>query len=133
MSALTTPAMASTRVLFVPKDGTVITGRSMDWTEDLKSSMWVLPRGMKRDVTGGKNSISWQSKCGSLIVSGYDIGTSEGMNNNGPVGNMLALVGSPWSSRTAGGRRNVSGSSAREPGGSFFRTTTRLSPRPSPT
>ncbi|QDT73584.1 Penicillin acylase precursor [Lacipirellula limnantheis] len=90
------PAMACTRVLFVAKDGTVITGRSMDWGEDLKSNMWVLPRGMQRDGMGGTNSISWESKYGSLIVSGYDIGTSEGMNEKGLVVNMLALVESDY-------------------------------------
>lgn len=90
------PAAACTRVLYVAKDGTVITGRSMDWTEDLKSNMWVLPRGMKRDGMGGNNSISWESKYGSLIVSGYDIGTSEGMNEKGLVVNMLALVESDY-------------------------------------
>ena len=87
---------ACTRVLYVAKDGTVITGRSMDWGEDLKSNMWVLPRGMKRDGMGGKNSISWESKYGSLIVTGYDIGTSEGMNEKGLVVNMLALVESDY-------------------------------------
>ena len=77
------PAAACTRALYVAKDGTVIAGRSMDWGEDLKSNMWVLPRGMKRDGMGGKNSIAWESKYGSLVVSGYDIGTSEGMNEKG--------------------------------------------------
>ncbi len=62
----------------------------------LKSNMWVLPRGMKRDGMGGKNSIAWESKYGSLIVSGYDIGTSEGMNEMGLVVNMLALVESDY-------------------------------------
>ena len=90
------PASACTRVLYLAKDGTVITGRSMDWGEDLKSNMWVLPRGMKRDGMGGKNSIAWESKYGSLIVTGYDIGTSEGMNEKGLVVNVLALVESDY-------------------------------------
>jgi penicillin V acylase-like amidase (Ntn superfamily) len=90
------PVAACTRLLYVAKDGTVITGRSMDWGEDLRSNMWVLPRGMKRDGMGGKNSVSWKSKYGSLIVSGYDIGTSEGMNEKGLVVNMLALVESDY-------------------------------------
>ncbi len=64
------PVVACTRVLYTAKDGTVITGRSMDWGEDLKSNMWVLPRGMKRDGMGGRSSISWESKYGNLIVSG---------------------------------------------------------------
>lgn len=85
-------AVSACRVLYVAKDGTVITGRSMDWGEDLKSNMWVLPRGMKRDGMGGKDTVTWESKYGSLIVSGYDIGTSEGMNEKGLVVNMLALV-----------------------------------------
>ncbi len=89
-------ASACTRVLYIAKDGTVITGRSMDWGEDLKSNMWVLPRGMKRDGMGGKNSVSWESKYGSLIVTGYDIGTSEGMNEKGLVVNMLALAESDY-------------------------------------
>lgn len=96
LSAGPAPVTACTRVLYVAKDGTVITGRSMDWGEDLKSNMWVLPRGMKRDGMGGKDSISWESKYGSLIVSGYDIGTCDGMNEKGLVVNMLALVESDY-------------------------------------
>jgi penicillin V acylase-like amidase (Ntn superfamily) len=87
---------ACTRALYVAKDGTVIVGRSMDWGEDMMSNMWVLPRGMKRDGRGGKNTVSWESKYGSLIVSAYDIGTAEGMNEKGLVVNELALVESNY-------------------------------------
>ena len=86
------PTEACTRALYVAKDGTVIVGRSMDRGEAMKSNMWVLPRGMKRDGRGGKNTISWESKYGSLIVSAYDIGAAEGMNERGLVVNELALV-----------------------------------------
>jgi len=96
------PAEACTRALYVAKDGTVIVGRSMDWGEDMMSNMWVLPRGMKRDGRGGKNTISWQSKYGSLIVSAYDIGTAEGMNEKGLVVNELALVESNYGTPAAG-------------------------------
>ena len=85
-----------TRALYVAKDGTVIVGRSMDWGEDMMSNMWVLPRGMKRDGRGGKNTISWESKHGSLIVTAYDIGTADGMNEKGLVVNELALVESNY-------------------------------------
>jgi penicillin V acylase-like amidase (Ntn superfamily) len=98
------PAAACTRALYVAKDGTVIAGRSMDWGEDLKSNMWVLPRGMKRDGMGGKNSIAWESKYGSLVVSGYDIGTSEGMNEKGLVVNMLALAESDYGKPVEGAK-----------------------------
>jgi choloylglycine hydrolase len=89
-------AEACTRALYVAQDGTVIVGRSMDWGEDMNSNMWVLPRGMKRDGRGGKNTISWESRYGSLIVSAYDIGTAEGMNEKGLVVNELALVESNY-------------------------------------
>ena len=98
------PASACTRVLYLAKDGTVITGRSMDWGEDLRSNMWVLPRGMKRNGMGGNNSINWESKYGSLIVSGYDIGTSEGMNEKGLVVNMLALAESDYGTPPEGAK-----------------------------
>jgi choloylglycine hydrolase len=96
------PAEACTRALYVAKDGTVIVGRSMDWGEDMMSNMWVLPRGMKRDGRGGKNTIAWESKYGSLIVSAYDIGTAEGMNEKGLVVNELALVESNYGKPAAG-------------------------------
>jgi choloylglycine hydrolase len=96
------PASACTRVLYIAKDGTVINGRSMDWGEDMKSNMWVLPRGMKRSGMGGANTISWESKYGSLIVSAYDIGGGDGMNEKGLVVNVLALVESEYPKPPAG-------------------------------
>jgi choloylglycine hydrolase len=95
-------AHACTRALFVAKDGTVIVGRSMDWGEDMASNMWVLPRGMKRDGRGGENTVAWESKYGSLIVSAYDIGTAEGMNEEGLVVNELALVESNYGTPASG-------------------------------
>jgi penicillin V acylase-like amidase (Ntn superfamily) len=96
LSANPGPTEACTRALYVAEDGTVIVGRSMDWGEDMHSNMWVLPRGMQRDGRGGDNTISWVSKYGSLIVSAYDIGTAEGMNERGLVVNELALVESDY-------------------------------------
>lgn len=95
-------AEACTRALYVAKDGTVIVGRSMDWGDDMMSNMWVLPRGMTRDGRGGENTLSWESKYGSLIVTAYDIGTAEGMNEKGLVVNELALVESNYGEPPAG-------------------------------
>ena len=74
----------------------------MDWGSDMSSNMWVLPRGMKRDGMGGKDSIQWESKYGSVIVSGYDISTAEGINEKGLVANLLALVESSYGTPPAG-------------------------------
>ena len=82
---------ACSRVTYLGSDGVVITGRSMDWMQDMQSNLWVFPRGMKRNGTAGANSISWVSKYGSVIVSAYELGTADGMNEKGFVANLLYL------------------------------------------
>src|SRR4051794_37558521 len=91
---------ACTRALFVGSDRVVITGRSMDWMEDLQSDLWAFPKGMARDGAAGPRSITWTSKYGSLIVSGYNLGTADGMNEKGLVANMLYLDESDYGKPT---------------------------------
>ncbi len=81
-----------TRTLYVGADNLVITGRNMDWKEDMMSNLWALPAGMERDGAAGAESLRWTSKYGSVIVSGYDIGTTDGMNQKGLVANLLYLA-----------------------------------------
>ncbi len=95
---LATPADACTRVLYTAPDGTVITGRGMDWAEDMRSNLWALPRGMKRDGATGPGAPRWVSRYGSVIASGYDIGTADGMNEKGLVANLLYLAESDYGS-----------------------------------
>jgi len=90
------PAQACTRVVYLGEDGTVITGRSMDWAEDMSTNLWVFPRGMKRDGAGGPTSPKWTAKFGSLIASGYDVGTADGINEQGLVANVLYLAESDY-------------------------------------
>jgi choloylglycine hydrolase len=90
------PSLACTRVLYTAPDGTVITGRSMDWAEDMRSNLWAFPRGMERTGAGGSNTPRWRSRYGSVIVSGYDLGTAEGMNEKGLVANLLYLAESEY-------------------------------------
>jgi len=84
-------AEACTRALYVGSDGTVITGRSMDWKEDMHTDLWVFPRGIQRDGAAGANSPKWTSKYGSVIAAGYNIGSADGMNEKGLVANILFL------------------------------------------
>ncbi|MHB9099875.1 MAG: linear amide C-N hydrolase, partial [Syntrophales bacterium] len=44
----------------------------------------------------GKESLKWTSKYGSVIASGYESGTSDGMNEKGLVANMLYLAESEY-------------------------------------
>src|SRR5262245_35420782 len=86
-TSLAEPASACTRTLFVGDDGLVLTGRNMDWVEDMGSNLWAFPAGMKRDGASGPNSILWTSLYGSVIVSSYDAGTADGLNEKGLVAN----------------------------------------------
>ncbi|MUV15487.1 linear amide C-N hydrolase [Noviluteimonas gilva] len=94
--ALASPADACTRVLYVGDEGLVVTGRSMDWAEDMHSNVWVFPRGMARDGASGANTVKWTSKYGSLAITAYDAGTADGMNEKGLVMNGLYLVESDY-------------------------------------
>lgn len=93
---LTTYTQACTRVVYLGKNGMIVTGRTMDWKEDLKSNIYVFPRGIERAGTDKGNTIHWKSKYGSVITAGYDIGTSDGMNEKGLVANLLYLTESDY-------------------------------------
>ena len=90
---------ACTRALYTADDGLVITGRSMDWKEDMQSNLWVMPRGIARDGATGPLSVKWVSKYGSIVASGYDIATADGMNEKGLAANVLFLAESDYGKR----------------------------------
>jgi choloylglycine hydrolase len=89
-------AVACTRTLYFGADNTVITGRNMDWEEDMASNLWIFPAGLKRDGAAGPKSIRWTSKYGSVVVSGYEAGSADGLNEKGLVANLLYLAESDY-------------------------------------
>ena len=89
-------ANACSRVLYHGLEGTVITGRTMDWTEDIGTNLWIFPREMEQEGRVGPNSFKWTSKYGSVIATGYDISTTDGMNEEGLVANVLWLAESVY-------------------------------------
>lgn len=89
-------ADACTRLVYLGPDGNVITARSMDWKSDITTNLYVLPRGMKRSGEAGPNSIEWTSKYGSLVATGYDVSTTDGVNEKGLDANLLWLVESEY-------------------------------------
>lgn len=89
-------AWACTRLVFLGANGQVVTARSMDWKSDIVSNLWVLPRGMERTGQTGANTLRWTSKYGSVITSGYDISTTDGVNEAGLAANLLWLVESQY-------------------------------------
>jgi len=95
-SSLAAPSPACTRLVYLGADGDVITARSMDWKLDVGTNLWAFPRGMQRDGKAGPNSVKWTSKCGSVIASGYDISTTDGLNEKGLSAQLLWLVESRY-------------------------------------
>ncbi|MFT4170539.1 MAG: linear amide C-N hydrolase [Dysgonomonas sp.] len=96
---------ACTRVVYKGDDNLILTARSMDWKEDIKSNIWVFPRGMDRNGAVGPNSLKWKSKYGSVITSAYDISSTDGINEKGLVANLLWLAESEyptWNQKTPG-------------------------------
>ncbi len=102
LSLLAGQADACTRAVYLGANDDVITARSMDWKQDVATNLWVFPRGMQRDGQTGKNSLRWTSKYGSVIASGYDISTTDGLNEKGLMANVLWLVESQYPQRGNG-------------------------------
>ena len=87
---------ACTRVVYHGTENMIITGRSMDWKEDMHSDLWLFPRGIKRDGLAGEKSAKWTSKYGSVVVSGYNAGSADGINESGLSASLLYLAESDY-------------------------------------
>ncbi|CAH1677835.1 Choloylglycine hydrolase [Hyphomicrobiales bacterium] len=102
--ALFADAQACTRFVYFGAEGRVITARSMDWKSDVATNLWIMPRGVERTGEAGPNSIRWTAKYGSVIASGYDISTTDGINEAGLAANVLWLVESEYPKFEAGSK-----------------------------
>lgn len=89
-------ADACTRVVYHGSDNTVITGRTLDWDDYTYTSIWVLPRGIKRTGQVDANSAQWTAKYGSVVTTIYGIASIDGMNEKGLVMNLLYLAESQY-------------------------------------
>ncbi|MGQ3675810.1 linear amide C-N hydrolase [Xanthobacter sp. TB0139] len=92
---------ACTRAIYNGADGTVITGRSMDWMQEMQTDLWAFPAGMKRSGNAGPDSATWTSKYGSVIASSYNVASADGMNEKGLVANLLYLAESEYAENSA--------------------------------
>lgn len=90
------PSSACTRAVLKTEEGTVLTGRSMDWMQDIGNNLWAFPRGMSRDGAAGPKSPKWESKYGSVITTIYEMATVDGINEKGLVINILYLAESDY-------------------------------------
>lgn len=102
------PASACSRAVYFGKDGQTVTGRSMDWLEDMQTNLWIFPRGMNQDGGMGEKGFKWISKYGSVVASVYEAGTADGINEKGLVANLLFLVESEYPSGNGDKRPQMS-------------------------
>jgi len=86
-----TSSEACSRVLWNDNGHSVLVGRNMDWFEDIQSNIWFLPRGMERDGHTPTNPLQWTSQYGSVVITAYDAGTADGINEKGLAVHMLYL------------------------------------------
>jgi choloylglycine hydrolase len=86
-------ALPCSRVLWDAGNGQVLVGRTQDWTERANSAFRMYPRGIVRRGAVAENPHKWTSKYGSLVLSAYDSGTHEGVNEKGLSAHVLYLAG----------------------------------------
>ncbi len=85
-------AEACTRVLWVSPDNQVFVGRTQDWMEKAGHAFRLFPRGAQRVGAVAENPHKWTSKYGSLVLTAYDMGTHEGVNEKGLSAHALYLA-----------------------------------------
>jgi choloylglycine hydrolase len=91
LNLVSSVAFACTRVLWTGGDQ-VFVGRTQDWTEKVNSTFRKFPRGIERSGMVDGTPHKWTSKFGSLAIIGYDIGTHEGVNEEGLSAHILYLA-----------------------------------------
>lgn len=89
-------AVACTRAVYLGPNNMTVTGRTMDWRDEMPTNLWLLPRGTQRVSYDKGPHLTWTSKYGSVVAVSYDIGTSEGMNEKGLVAQLLYLTESKY-------------------------------------
>lgn len=99
-------ADACTRAVYLGRDGLVITGRTMDWKEEIGTNLYLFPRGMERAGYDRDTALRWRAKYGSVVASAYDFDTCDGMNEAGLVASLLFLPESDYGKQ---GKRPVMG------------------------
>lgn len=74
----------------------VVTGRNMDWATPLETEIWAFPANMKRQGGTYDLPFKWTSKYGSVIASALNGATTDGINTQGLVANLLFLAESEY-------------------------------------
>lgn len=90
---------ACSRILHVENGMPVLVGRNMDWAGDLRTNLFVYPRGVKRNGQDTTNNLFWESKYASIVATAYDRITTDGMNEKGFAAHLLDLGATDYGKR----------------------------------
>ena len=88
-----------TRVIYTPAPNQSYIGRNMDWGEPPATQLWAVPAGVTRKAMAKsprQEEYSWVSQFPSVVVSNYDVATSDGLNSEGLTANLLWLARSEF-------------------------------------
>lgn len=95
-------SFSCTRVVDAVKDHAVMVGRTMDWYGEMKTNLYVYPRGKHHVGSMDAKPLEWTSKYGSIVAASYDMFTTDGLNEKGLGAHLL------WLDATDYGVRDVS-------------------------
>jgi choloylglycine hydrolase len=87
---------ACTKVIYEGCDDRYNISKSIDWKQNIPTSLWIFPKGINRNGEIGENSVTWKSIYGSIITSSSNKSTEDGINEKGLVANLLYLVESDF-------------------------------------
>jgi penicillin V acylase-like amidase (Ntn superfamily) len=105
-------ARACSRATWLGPDGTVITGRSMDWPYAFNTHLFALPAGTANE--GIKGGLRWNSRYGTLVAAGTTTpggpidGVFDGINERGLGANLLYLAEADFGPAPAAGKPRIS-------------------------
>ncbi|MCJ8273618.1 MAG: linear amide C-N hydrolase, partial [Psychrosphaera sp.] len=81
-----------TRVSYTLDNGKTYNGRNMDWAETPMPDIWVYPAGITRNGAVGNELQTWVSAYASITTANFDKATSDGVNEEGLVANLLWMA-----------------------------------------
>lgn len=84
------------RVFLSGGPGVCVACRSVDWYVSDEPVLWALPSGLERDGGAVDGALTWTSRHPSVVLSGWDALTSEGVNGAGLAAHVLLLEASAW-------------------------------------
>lgn len=95
------PSEACSLAMWADSGRGVVVGRNVDWYDNPKTDLWIMPRGVKRTASVSGTPLEWTSKHASLVGVAFDSVVNAGMNEAGLTANCLWLATGDHGARDA--------------------------------